>query len=304
MRFELGVNLDLTGRFRPVEEEIGRVVEMGFDVIYCDGGVCNMPEEDFLAVKKALDAAGARVWSVHSTAMAPPIGEPAERIMGRHREIIERAAALGARCLTHHPGWWWGMGDELTDVEYMKARYRELPDGYAWDVHIETLRSIADEAARYGIEPTIENLGEFAGWFIPDLDALIAMADEAGVGICYDVGHDYVLGGDPAVAVMKIGWRLKETHFNDSFGRIGDGVDANDVHCPAGIGLVDWPRVIVALEKIGYDRPVVFEQGGPGRAGLDRLALSRITLTNWRIFEELLEKHPPLRDHAEKNLSG
>ena len=303
MKFELGVNLDLTGRFYPVEEEIGRVVEMGFAVIYCDGGVCNMPEDDFRAVRKALEAAGARVWSVHSTAMAPPIGEPAERILGRHREILERAAALGARCLTHHPGWWWGMGDELMDVEYMKTRYRELPDGYAWDVHVETLRSLADEGKRYGIEPTIENLGAFASHLIPDLDTLIAMADESGVGICYDLGHGYVAGYDPAAALTKIGRRLKETHFNDSFGRIGDDIAVNDVHCPAGIGLVNWPRVIVTLERIGYDRPVVFEQGGPASAGLDRLALSQVTSTNWRLFEELLEKHPPLREYIEKTLA-
>jgi len=304
MRFELGVNVDLTGRFYPPEEEVGRVVEMGFDVLYCDGGVCNMPEADFLRVKRAIEDAGARVQSVHSTAMAPKLGEPADSILPRHREIVERAAQLGAKRLTHHPGQWWGLGEELTDNDRMAELLGGVDGDYPRRVHVEVLRGIAEAARPKGIEPTIENLpSNFAGGLFADLDDLISLADEAGVAICYDLGHGFVEGFDPAWALLKIGRRLAETHFNDSFGRLSESIGDNDVHTPAGIGVVNWPEVIVALERIGYNRPVVFEQGGPGRAGLDRLALSQVTLTNWRLFEELLEKHPPLRQAAEKSVA-
>ena len=296
MRVELGVNVDLTGRFTPVEEEVGRVVEMGFEWLYCDGGVCNMPEENFERVRKAIESAGAKVWSVHSTALLPKLGEPASAILGRHGEIVERTAALMSHCLTHHPGQWADSGLDFFDEAGIQRVLGTLPPGYAHRVHVEVLQGIAREAERYGIEPTIENLVPgFGGVDYYRLEKLIALADEAGVGICFDIGHYRVHQPDPVEGLLAIGGRLKETHLNDSLGEIGEGVPANDIHMPAGLGIINWPEVIYALRAIGYERPVIFEQGGPCHAGFDRLKLSEATVRNWRLFEELIERHEPLR---------
>jgi len=303
MKFKLGVNCDLTGVQVGVEEEINRVMEMGFDVIYCDGGVCNMSREDFDTVRKALASAGARVWSVHSTLMCPELGCGADEVIDGHKKILERAQALGARCLTHHPGQWQGLGEKLCQPELMLDMLRRMPEGYVYRLHVEILRDIVERADHYGIEPTIENMPiHFGGGLFSDPDELVKLADEAGVGICMDMGHAVFSGFEPLSMLNKFGHRLKETHFNDSFGHISGDYAYDDVHMPAGIGLVNWPAVIYMLEKIDYTRPVVFEQGGPQSAKMDRLALSEITLKNWRIYEEFYEKFPPIKEYIEEYL--
>ena len=263
-----------------------------------------MSDKDFNNVRRAIETAGAPVWSIHSTEMAPRPGEPASAILNHHKKIIERGAALGARCITHHPGQWHGLGKKISDPNFMKSLLDTLPKGYARMVHVEVLQAIKQEARNFGIEPTIETCPTYiyGGGLFWSPDRLISLADEAGVGICYDTGHWYYSGIEPIRALSAIDYRLKETHFSDSFGKISPDYRGCDVHTPCGIGVINWPAVICMLEKIGYKRPVVFEQNDSTGIELGVLEGGRISISNWRVFEKLATQYKPLRNHIEKSI--
>ena len=303
MHFTLGTNVDLTGKVYPVAQELDHVRQIGYEQVYCDGGLCTMPDDQFREVLSAIRSRDMSVWSLHSTEMLPPPGQRAAAIRDRHREILDRAVALGARCVTHHPGQWRGLSMKLMDREYMRELYKSLSEEYVHGVQREVLEQLVEDATERGLEPTIENLPpNFAGGFFFGIDTLVTLAEAAGIGICFDTGHAFFSGLDPVAALRKIGARLAETHFNDSFGHITEDYSGDDVHLAAGLGYLDWPAILCTLEQIGYERPLTFELGGPHGSGMDRLAIIAANFSNVRLLEDAINKHPPIRQFVEARI--
>ena len=86
--------------------------------------------------------------------------------------------------------------------------------------------------------------------------------------------------------ILEAGDKLIQTHLNDNFGWLCEENEINDIHSPPGTGTVDWLRVVDALDKIGYEKPITFElkfRGKPER--LDELDdFLRLTRDNWRMI--------------------
>jgi sugar phosphate isomerase/epimerase len=75
--------------------------------------------------------------------------------------------------------------------------------------------------------------------------------DLEGVGICLDFGHAH-LDGDVVDAVETVSEHLVATHVHDNRGR-------SDDHLLPFDGTIDWAGTLLAVQKIGYDGPFMFE---------------------------------------------
>jgi sugar phosphate isomerase/epimerase len=71
------------------------------------------------------------------------------------------------------------------------------------------------------------------------------------VGICLDFGHAH-LDGDVIDAVETVSEHLIATHVHDNRGR-------HDDHLLPFDGTIDWAGTLLAVQKIGYDGPFMFE---------------------------------------------
>ncbi len=105
-----------------------------------------------------------------------------------------------------------------------------------------------ESGVRAGVEPLPRTcLGHNAGEMAVLLDGLPA----EHVGICLDVNHANV-GQDLVAFIQLFGRRIISVHISDN-----DGVD--EKHWLPGEGVIDWPAVINALRKVGYDGPWMCE---------------------------------------------
>ena len=89
-----------------------------------------------------------------------------------------------------------------------------------------------------------------------------------GVGICLDLGHAH-LDGDVIDAVETVSEHVIATHVHDNGGRADDHLLPFD-------GTIDWAATLLAVQKIGYDGPFMFEIVAQGSTK-DTLAKARKT---------------------------
>ena len=77
-------------------------------------------------------------------------------------------------------------------------------------------------------------------------------------GICLDFGHAHI-DGDVVEAIETVSGHLIATHVHDNRGRTDD-------HLVPFEGTIDWPFALQAVQKIGYDGPLLFEIAAHGSA--------------------------------------
>jgi sugar phosphate isomerase/epimerase len=99
--------------------------------------------------------------------------------------------------------------------------------------------------------------------------------DSLGVGICLDFGHAHI-DGDVVDAVETVSEHVIATHLHDNRGRSDDHLMPLD-------GTIDWAAALTAIQKIGYDGPMVFEVAAQGAAkdSLARLKKAREKMERW-----------------------
>jgi inosose dehydratase len=99
---------------------------------------------------------------------------------------------------------------------------------------------------------------------------LFKRTDADLVGLCLDTGHWHFAGGDALQCVEEYGERVRYLHLKDCQPEIlkmvrEKGLDyfeavAAGVFCELGKGIVDFPALLAAMEKLGYDGWAIVEQ--------------------------------------------
>jgi inosose dehydratase len=101
---------------------------------------------------------------------------------------------------------------------------------------------------------------------------LMALLDFELVGMCLDVGHWIVGGGDPVQGVIEYGNRVTHVHIKDvdpkvlaklvagEYERMHFAVEDDYIFVPAGEGALDLPGIFAELEKINYSGWIMSEQ--------------------------------------------
>src|SRR3954466_1484259 len=134
---------------------------------------------------------------------------------------------------------------------------------------VEELRKAAEplgvQIAVEVIPNELSRAGSLVHFVEEDLDSL-------GVGICLDFGHAH-LDGDVVDAVETVSEHVIATHLHDNRGRADDHLMPLD-------GTIDWAGTLLAVQKVGYEGPFMFELVPQGSAketlGRARRARQRI----------------------------
>jgi inosose dehydratase len=99
----------------------------------------------------------------------------------------------------------------------------------------------------------------------------VTSTDPRRVGICLDVGHHIVGGGDPVVALESLGERVTHVHLKDvdplvmgqlsagALSGLGEAVD-HRIFTELGAGSLDLLGVLRALAARDYDGWLMVEQ--------------------------------------------
>ncbi len=80
------------------------------------------------------------------------------------------------------------------------------------------------------------------------------------MGLCIDVGHTQRLGLDPAAEVEKYFDRLLDVHIKDV-----SSADAKGTTVEIGRGVIDTPKLLKTLVKLGYSKTIHFEHEKDGK---------------------------------------
>ena len=89
------------------------------------------------------------------------------------------------------------------------------------------------------------------------------------VGLCIDVGHTQRLGLDPAVEVERFFDRLLDIHMKDV-----SAADAKGATVEIGRGVIDTPKLLKTLVRLGYSKTIHFEHEKDEKDPLPGLAES------------------------------
>lgn len=101
---------------------------------------------------------------------------------------------------------------------------------------------------------------------------LMGLLDSNSVGVCLDVGHWIVGGGDPIAAVAEYQNRITHVHVKDvsdevlkkmitqEFKTMHDAVFSGKLFVPAGEGILNLPEFFSALNSIDYRGWLMSEQ--------------------------------------------
>jgi inosose dehydratase len=131
-----------------------------------------------------------------------------------------------------------------------------------------------------------------AGTFVEtsaEVDRLLAMTDPALVGLCLDVGHCLVGGGDPAATIQRHGTRIRHVHLKDvdpdiltdlRMGTIRDfraAIRAR-LFTELGAGILDLDSCLEGLARLGYDGWLMVEQDSTWLPPSEAAAIGRRVL--------------------------
>lgn len=159
----------------------------------------------------------------------------------------------------------------------------------AWDALAGVLHALADDAMTAGHRLVFH---PHAGTFVEtpqEVDRLVAATDPARVGICLDVGHYLVGGGDPVDALRRLGERVTHVHLKDvdplvlarmASGEIPDfsaAVRAR-IFTELGNGALDLLGVLRVLHARGYAGWLMVEQDSSWAPPTEAAAIGRRVL--------------------------
>jgi sugar phosphate isomerase/epimerase len=288
---EMAVYLNPHGAQR--RQAMAAIAGAGIRLIGTDGCTWH-PDRDRRDIDAFLADLAALGLSVQSMHAVQPILARADHdtppdLLSALRTDLRRMVLLGGKTAVYHACWMRDVAPEQFDQAIAEVGWDAFVGRYA-----RTVKLLAQEAARSGITIVIENVwhSTHAQSVTGFMDILHA-ANEPNVGICLDSGHTHLVGGlSVGDEVRAAGSLLRDTHFHDNVGPVGD--QRFDQHIPPGLGTINWQDVCRALDEVSFHGPVVFEGIlGPGdsiakgRFGgrLSYQDLIQIAVRNWRAFE-------------------
>lgn len=103
-----------------------------------------------------------------------------------------------------------------------------------------------------------------------EIEKLMSLTDPDLVGLVFDCGHYRFGGGDPLEGIQKYGKRIWHFHFKDHNPEVGRQAALQKwdyfqsvrqgIFCELGKGDIDFPALLTALNRLGYDGWGVVEQ--------------------------------------------
>ena len=231
----------------------------------CEDDALGVWRQDVPAMKRRLAALGLRAVSVHVATTGWDVENPDAAVRRAAVDAASRdfavSAEVGARLAVVHPN---HSTHEFTRADYAASVARS----------VESLGILAERAKREGMRLAVENMPHYgrprpAGDFAELLSMIAPLGDH--VGLCLDAGHAASNGLSPADEARVGGQRIFTTHLHDC------SAPLKDDHVLPGLGLVDWPALIRALDAFAPTAFHNFEiRTTPDRLPSDLAALAAL----------------------------
>lgn len=152
---------------------------------------------------------------------------------------IRHSAYVGAEMIVVHP---------CAHIDYKENKDK------MFEYNMNFYKRLIPYAEEYGIKIAIENINGSLTETPEGLKELFDELDNDVFVVCFDVGHAYLLGLNPAEVIADLNKRIKCTHIHDN-----DAV--RDRHVLPFYGNVDWESVMQAFANAGYSGDLSYESG-------------------------------------------
>lgn len=199
--------------------------------------------------KKAADAAGIKVWSIHM-----PYGQnidlsiisEADRqdVVAKHKKLISFLKILEPEVILFHPSYYLDLNERDMRKSQMIKSATELNDavrGIGATMVIENMLGpelMASNGRERPLMRTVEETQEIFARLPKTIDLAI------------DMNHIK----NPEKLIRAMGSRLKTVHIAD-----GTGAAENHFFPCSGEGKNDWNAILAALDEVGYTGPFMYE---------------------------------------------
>ena len=158
-----------------------------------------------------------------------------------------------------------------------------------WHALVDLVNGLAREVVAAGLRAAFH---PHCGTFIEtpaEVDRLVAGLDPNIIGICLDVAHYTVGGGDPVAALRDLGDRVTHIHLKDVDSVVLDGLRAGSIpgqnaavrarlFTELGSGVVDLDGVLAAAADRDYDGWLMVEQDSTWGPPSESAAIGRRVL--------------------------
>ncbi len=232
--------------------------------------VDGVADEAVATVRRLMEQTGVGLWSITalSLELLGPDMAASRAQQGKTRAAIDRAAELGAACVTMFAG-----HDPTRPFEANLATFREVFGPLAEHAGGKGVRIVLENCPMVGGQPAHpRNLAYCpAHW-----RAMFEAVESEALGLELDFGHLPGLGIDAVRAVEEFGPRIGHVGIKDAKvdgervyerGWLGPGVAE---HCLVGEGDVPFGVVLAALGRAGYDGPLTLDHIHPPTDTVER----------------------------------
>ncbi|MBV8704249.1 MAG: sugar phosphate isomerase/epimerase [Acetobacteraceae bacterium] len=229
-------------RAEPLETTLKRIKRFGFESIEISGEPQQYKVED---TRRLLDQHGIRCWGTVTLQLgernlAAKDTAQRARSVDYVKSVVQMAADLGGEIVTVVPA----------------TVGKVVPEGkpeeeWAWVV--AALKEVYALSERVGVRLALEPLNRFETYFLNRADQAVALAEAVGphCGVCLDAFHLNIEEADMFAAIRAAKGRLFDFHV------------ADNNRLAAGMGALDWPRIVRTLRESGYDGALTNEFVAP-----------------------------------------
>ncbi|HJS83840.1 MAG TPA: sugar phosphate isomerase/epimerase family protein [Acetobacteraceae bacterium] len=246
-------------RAEPLETTLKRIKRLGFESIEISGEPQQYKVED---TRRLLDQHGIRCWGAVTLTLgernlAAKDAAQRARSVAYVKSVVQMAGDLGGEIVTVVPA----------------TVGKVVPDGQPeeeWRWVTDALKEVYELSERLKVRLALEPLNRFETYFLNRADQAMALAEAVGpnCGVCLDAFHLNIEEADMFAAIRVAKGRLFDFHV------------ADNNRLAAGMGALDWPRIVRTLRETGYDGALTNEFVAP----VDRTPVSP--------FPDQIEKNP------------
>lgn len=246
--YELGINpayfmkVPKNDRKRDIYECVNLVNKAGFKCV--DLSAEKLGGTDAFELREFLEKRGMRANQTHCPFNRYE-NDNYESFASRVMKSAENSYNVGAKIFVVH-------GDEY---DFSKEWTTEKAIQFNYDF----FAPVVEYCEKHGMKVAFENVFEDMkdkprlGSKISDLITLVDKFGSESVGICWDIGHGKVAGGDNHLEMLEeAGKRVISTHVHDNSHKM-------DLHEYPFLGDCDWSETMATFKKIGYSGEFTFE---------------------------------------------
>jgi sugar phosphate isomerase/epimerase len=132
------------------------------------------------------------------------------------------------------------------------------------DAARRSIDALVTAAAPLGVKVAVELIANELSRAATLVHFVEEVLESGTAGICLDLGHAR-LEGDVVDVIDIVSEHVSVVHAHDNRGR-------SDDHLVPFEGTLDWPGCMTALQKVGYEGPVILEVAAGGASARETLA--------------------------------